>query len=184
MSPEQRRLMELHDGELEPGSKEALEAEVRDNPAAQAELRGLVLLGDLVREVASSRAAPPDLADAILARTAGAPVPARRSLPGRRWPRLAAPAAGMLALAAAAVLVINSSQKAERTSQAMSVASAPALKPAASVALAARPSEGVEAGVSIQSVDFGSTQGAIFLVPGGQSETMVVWTLEDANDKG
>ncbi|HEY8947075.1 MAG TPA: hypothetical protein VIM73_22680, partial [Polyangiaceae bacterium] len=44
--------------------------------------------------------------------------------------------------------------------------------------------EAVQTGVSIQSVDFGPTPGAIFMVSGAEQETMVVWTLEDTNDKG
>jgi hypothetical protein len=33
--------------------------------------------------------------------------------------------------------------------------------------------------VSIESVDFGATQGAIFLVSAGVTDTMVVWTLDE-----
>ena len=77
---------------------------------------------------------------------------------------------------------MSTSRQRESTGAAAPVGSVQ--KPAGSVAVASLPTEPAEAGVSIQSVDFGTTSGAIFLVPAGQSETMVVWTLEDANDKG
>lgn len=182
MSSDPRRLMEFHDGELDEDSKEALEAEVRLNPSARAKLRGLALLGDLVREAESSRAAPPDLVNAILDRTVGRPAPGPRAVPRRPWQRFAPAAAGVLALAAGVAVVMSTSRQTEPTGAVAPMGSPQ--KPAGSVAVAVLPTEPAEAGVSIQSVDFGTTRGAIFLVPGGQSETMVVWTLEDANDKG
>lgn len=180
MTPEQQRLMALHDGELDASAEAALEAELAQ-PRNRAELRRLALIGELVREAEAARAVPPDLADEILARTIGtAPRrPARDRKPA--WQRFAAAGAGVLALAAMLALVVT--RRAEP--QAPAAVEARRMEmPAPSVAVAVAPSEPEGSGVSIQSVDFGSTQGAIFLVSGAESETMVVWTLEDTNDKG
>ena len=183
MTPEQQRLMELHDAELDDASKKDLEAALTADSRSRAELRRMALIGDLVREVEASRTAPTDLADQILARTIGA-APRRRAKHRRpAWQRLAPLGAGALALAAAFALFVTSSRQTEP--QASRVVEARRIEPPApSIAVAVAPVEPAGAGVSIQSVDFGSTQGAIFLISAGESETMVVWTLEDANDKG
>jgi hypothetical protein len=194
------RFMAFHDGELDPELRAAVRAELERDPSAQGELASLALVGELVREVHARRAKDVDLTDSILARVhaetprvhAETPRvepprvrsrPARLEVPAtRRWERFA-PAGAALALAAMIALFVTS-YRATLPEPPRGTA-APAGSPRPIVAsIENLPSEAREIGVSIQSVDFGSTQGAIFMVPGGESDTMVVWTLEEGNDKG
>lgn len=180
MTPEARRRMLLHDGELEPAEVEALQAELEQEPRARAELARHRMIGELVRAAYQPRDPGPELTESILARTFGEPKRARTSI--RRRLAVAVPLAAGLALAALVALVVRPPRQAPP--EAARIALAPAPRP--SVAPLADPAltELGPSGVSIQSVDFGATQGAIFMVSGGESETMVVWTLEDADDKG
>jgi hypothetical protein len=181
------RFMAFHDGELEPELSAAVRAELERDPSAQGELASLALVGELVREVHARRAKDVDLTDSILARVRAEPPrvprPARIDVPAtRRWERVA-PAGAVLALAAMVALFVTSYRA--TLPEPPPVTAAPTGSPHPVVASVENlPSEAREIGVSIQSVDFGSTQGAIFMVPGGESDTMVVWTLEEGNDKG
>jgi anti-sigma factor RsiW len=177
------RFMAFHDGELEPELRAAVRAELERDPSAQGELASLALVGKLVREVHARRAKDVDLTDSILARVRAEPPRARVEAPvSRRWERFA-PAGAVLALAAMVALFVTSYRA--TLPEPPRVAAAPTSSPRPVVAsIENLPSEAREIGVSIQSVDFGSTQGAIFMVSGGESDTMVVWTLEEGNDKG
>lgn len=180
------KLMSFHDGELDGAELAEAEALIERDPSARSELARLDVVGELVRGAHGRRALSVDLADAVIQRVL-VEVPARgvvhRARP--RWQRYA-PVGVVLAAAAIAGLFLAS----PRETPGPSAARAPsALAPSHVAAVAPQPreepaKEPAEAGVSIQTVDFGSTQGAIFLVSAGETETMVVWTLEDAKDKG
>lgn len=129
-------------------------------------------VADLVREVYAQKLRGVDLTDAILARTTERSSAKPRSSRAR-WARVSSSALVLGALVLGAIGV------ARREAPSGFGEKAPA--PAALRAVEREPEGG---GVAIRSVDFGGTQGAIFLVPGGERDTMVVWTFEELKDEG
>lgn len=177
------RLMELHDGELDASAEVAARQWVGQSPRARAELEQLRLISELVRENHQLADLDSGFTDAIVSRALAAEtqVPLQAAA-GRRspWSR-AAPALGLFAIAAGIALYLSSSRKMESELRPHAALQSTGMLETTVVPSVA---EHTPAGVSIQSVDFGSTNGVIFMVSAGEGDTMVVWTLEDANDKG
>lgn len=189
MTNRAERVMQLFDGELPPAEAEQVRALIASDPAARAEWERLGRLSGLVREVESSRYAAADSVDSILRfvdEQVGAPKPLafakrrRGAVPG-----FVAAGGVVVALAAGIALLLRPAPAPSPQAAAPSAAPAGHLASAASrLARTVEPHAGADLGVAIESVDFGSTQGAIFMVTEGSADTLVVWTLDDANDKG
>jgi len=207
-APMDDRLMLLYDDELGADEAALLEQRLADDPDSAAVLRGLEQVGSLLREAAEDQgAAADDIVIGVLAcidaeesaeATGSLETPDDSGSRGesnvtplpRRW-RHAVPAfAGVLALAAAAVLVFQSGVLSHHpagpdraSTQAMQPQQAakresPAL-PVAQPAVADSPPP-----VAIETVDFGSHDGAIFMVSAGQDSTPVVWLTDEPADQG
>jgi negative regulator of sigma E activity len=202
-APTDDRLMRLYDDELGADEAARLEQRIVDDPESAAVLRGLQQVGSLLREAAAEQgAAADDIAVRVMAcidaeesTSGGAPLeaPDNPSSSGesnvtplpRRW-RHAVPAlAGVLALAAAAVLVFRSgavSHHPAGSTQASTQAMQPqeVQKPASPAPAAAHPVVADSSPpVAIETVDFGSHDGAIFMVSAGQGSTPVVWLTDE-----
>ena len=179
--------MRLHDGELSPSERADAEARLAHDPALRAALDTVRRLSTLIHEAESSRAErAPDVSDAVMAALLGAaPTQAPRSstrAPARAWPRrLGAPAAlAGLALAAGVAMLLT-----RPTEESLAPTARLVAPPTAAPVYSGEPRmEALDHGVSIETIDFGSTQGAIFLVSEGASETMVVWTMDEPDAKG
>jgi hypothetical protein len=166
----------FYDGDTDEEQTRAAQALIAAEPRARARLERLALLGALVREVESERKLPSDFTDRVMSG-----VLAERSPKAQKPRRLPAPAlalASALALAAAIGLWLRGPgtpvpSATTGTTLAQSSPSAAVRDAFEADLLAEAPS------VSIESVDFGATQGAIFLVSAGVTDTMVVWTLDE-----
>lgn len=171
----------LYDGDLDAELERKAKARLAADPVAAARFERLALLGSLVREVEAERQVPAGLAESVMARL-DEPAPSPRVF--KRYPAVAAAAGSALALAAAFVLWLGSQPRPAVPTSTGSVSGAPAhLAPTAhDAAFADAPAEPLT--VSIESVDFGATQGAIFLVSAGVTDTMVVWTLDEPDPTG
>ncbi|HLV66789.1 MAG TPA: hypothetical protein VKY73_13300 [Polyangiaceae bacterium] len=150
----------LHDGELDPETAREVEARLSAFPADRARLERLELIGGLLRELDLAAGMPSDLTDRIVHATE-----ARRSVRARYW----VAAAGLLAAAAAVFVAVSREPIPEGPDEGALLA--------ANTLAEAPP-------VSIESVDFGGTAGAIFMVSAGVTDTMVVWTLDTDSTSG
>lgn len=182
------RWMQLHDGELDPAEESVLRARALQDPRARAELDGFRRTSDLLREVYAGQP-DPALTDLILARVrSSAETRARAGLAIRPafWARrtFGTAVAGVVVVAAAAAAFLVLGLGSQPTGSESRQLGATPLESATGPRVIAQSASEQETGVSIQTVDFGSTQGAIFLVSEGGLETPVIWTLEDAKDKG
>jgi hypothetical protein len=168
----------FYDGDTNEEQTRAAQALIAAEPRSRARLERLALLGSLVREVESERKLPSDFTDRVMAG-----VLAERPLKARKARRLPAPAlavASALALAAAIGLWLRESGTPAVPSAALTANTVAQGSPSAAVRDAFEADLLAEApSVSIESVDFGATQGAIFLVSAGVTDTMVVWTLDE-----
>jgi hypothetical protein len=154
--------------------------EALSDPRARARLERLALMGSLLREVESDRELPADFTDRVMAKVQAFEAP-RRAPRRRAFPALGLAAASALALAAAVGLWLR-----DTTPASQPVALGEASEASASAQPNDLAAEAMEAdalreapAVSIESVDFGPTRGAIFLVSAGVTDTMVVWTLDE-----
>jgi anti-sigma factor RsiW len=196
-APSDERLMRYFDGELEADEAREVEAWLEHSPDGKLMLVGWGRVGDAVRAIGDDvGTAGADIADAVMARIDDAPRPSvvRRLKRGtRRW-MAAVPAIGLsIATAAAVAIYLRHPAPPAGAPGAASVARgapeqavSPAVESASAVAVAATETEN---GASIESVDFGTIGGSIFMVPSGQSsdesETPVVWLMDDvAPDEG
>jgi negative regulator of sigma E activity len=170
------------DGEL--GAAEAAEvrALLASDPSARALAEQLALVGDTIRQQFDALPAV-DLADAVLARIDAEPQAVQPVVQGgavhRFRPRRAlALVSGALALAASVAFLV-----ARWGAQPSPIAVASSVQDVAAPvgAISAPEPEPPEQSVAIERVDFGVSQGAIFLVPGQEDRTVVVWTLDDAS---
>lgn len=183
---EDELLQRYHDGELEPEQCERVRALVARDPSARARLERLALVGSLVRELArdSEHALPADFTDRIMARIGHSPQPQASAAPVTplRRSRLTAvgAAAAALAFAAAAALWLRAAPPHPLALHSPSTIGGPVASPPAEAALASAAFDAPP--VAIESVDFGATRGAIFLVSAGVTDTMVVWTLDEPPD--
>lgn len=179
-------LMAYLDGELEGEALESLEARLREEPELRARLDALLQVVELSSELAAERvAAAPELPasfwerlEAVDAERRGglAPVVPLASRAG--WWK----AGTALAAAAAALLAVwgvaRSPGPVESTSGTGQAPSAPLHSVPTRGPV---PEEEAGAGVAIESVDFGSHAGTIFVVSEDAEEpTLVVWLDEDS----
>jgi negative regulator of sigma E activity len=203
-------VMRYLDDELSAEEQRALEAELAVDPDAQSLLANLEYVGSVVREVAD-RSADVDLTDSIMARVdADAAVPPPQAPPveaardrvraledardakatrARAPIKAAALVAVSLAIAAGAALFIGAQQAPDEGGERARAAPAPVPLPQASaeterVALGESRADAADAdttAAAIESVDFGSSAGSIFLVAEGEGEetTPVVWLVDE-----
>lgn len=200
----QEQLMQLHDDELAPEQLAALEKRVAEDPEAAGVLRGLEQVGQALRGVAEEQGTGAEqIADLVMARIdaedgersaePGSDAGARVLPLSRRWRHTVPTVAGVLALAAAAVLVARSGALARHPAvegpphtSAHLVAQARSAAPKAPVAEPApAPAEADGApSVAIETVDFGSHDGTIFMVSAGDDATPVVWLTDEPAETG
>ena len=179
-------IMLFYDGELdEVGEAEARALLARD-PAARALLARLELVSSVLREVDPAAPAPPGITAAVMARVLEEPSAARFESGGGPWTaprarhrsrRALAAVAVTLALAAGLALLLSRNDEPGSTAGRMMV-------PAPAGAASAPEPEPPEQSVAIERIDFGEDPGAIFLVPGVEERTIVVWTIDAAGDNG
>jgi anti-sigma factor RsiW len=178
-------LMRYYDGEL--SEQEAAELERTLDATGARVVAGLDQLGAILRSAGEQRGeAAGDIAGAVLERIereeAPAPAPTPLAKPAPRW---VAPAA-VAVLAAAASLALFAGSGLESPAPVASRAPLPA-EPSHPVAVPAPPvpepaleeEEDVAPAVAIEAVDFGSYNGAIFMVSAGAEATPVVWLTDD-----
>lgn len=169
-------IMLLHDGELDDEQAEAVRALIEDDASAAALLEQLELVGASVRESALAAASSVDLTDAVMARIEREPVvlDVAPPVPLRRGPaRALAVVSGALALAAGLSLLVTRTMHSRALARSGEVAAPVA-------AMSAPEAQPPEQSVAIERVDFGGSQGAVFMVPGSSDRTLVIWTLDDA----
>lgn len=178
-----RDVMQYHDGETDPLVAGQIEQRLVWDPRQRAYLRSLETIGDGVRDAVRQATPSFDLTDRIMARVAaeavGAAEPARGEArrhvaPTASWHRKITVALGVglgstAALAAGALFWLSVGMPLD--SQPEVTVSAQALD---------RPSADADAalGAAIESVDFGTGGGSIFMVQAGQTPTPVVWLSE------
>ena len=181
MSLSREQLMAYHDGELSEAEARAVEAALEHEPELSEELEAYGELGRFVRaldQANTSKVAAFDVSASVMA--ALEPPRARvHSL----LPRIATWVSLGAAIAAGSVLVIRSwsappvapggPRAGERAE--LSIASAVPELAAVLPGDEAKPSP-----ATIESVDFGSNTGTVFVVSTDSSETPVVWMPDDA----
>ena len=178
-------IMLLHDGELDAEQAEAVRALIEDDASAAALFEQLDLVGSTVRQSVLAAPSLVDLTDEIMARIEREPVvlDVKRPAPPRRGPgRALGIVSGALALAAGLSLLVTRAMHAESPAR-----SADGAAPVAAMSAPPEPPEPEppepeppEQSVAIERVDFGGSQGAVFMVPGSDDRTLVIWTLDDA----
>ena len=169
-------IMLLHDGELDAEQYEAVRALIEDDASAAALFEQLDLVGSTVRQSVLAAPSLVDLTDEIMARIEREPVvlDVKRPAPPRRGPgRALGIVSGALALAAGLSLLVTRAMHAESPARSADVAAPVA-------AMSAPEPEPPQQSVAIERVDFGGSQGAVFMVPGSDDRTLVIWTLDDA----
>jgi anti-sigma factor RsiW len=184
-------LMRYYDGELDAAAARELERKLDADAEAAAVVAGLDQLGDVLRTLSDRRAAnADDIADSVLAKIAaeesgGDAPPASGPRPTGRWSFPAVSA--VLAVAAVAVLWV-AQQRAPQPTAPVAVTPptvAPRAEPTVSVMPPIEqvlPVEEEPVAAAIESVDFGTHNGAIFLVSAGAEATPVVWLTDDAGE--
>lgn len=180
--PSDELLMRYYDGELPPGEAAEVERALAEHPEALAIVDGLAQLGDVVRALGDGRAGSADaIADDVMARLDATPPLAAvpRAATASRW---TLPAVGVtLAAAAAAALWLSREPLPEPlVAQAPTAQPAPLAPPAPPPEPVFAPEEDTLPAVAIEAVDFGTHNGAIFMVSAGQDATPVVWLTDDA----
>jgi hypothetical protein len=168
--------MRYHDGELEDEPAREVERQLATDPEACRVLEALSGLGDAVRAAEHRPGIGPDLADQVMQR-----ISADRARSGSRlWRRTVPVATAALAAAAAVGLWLSTGKDAERPPDAVSSLVVPSSQQptlpepvAAVLALDNGPA------VAIENVEFGERTGTIFMVPGNEQETAVVWLSDD-----
>ena len=169
-------IMLLHDGELDAEQAEAVRALIEDDASAAALFEQLDVVGSTVRQSVLAAPSSVDLTDQIMARIEREPVvlDVKRPAAPRRGPgRALGIVSGALALAAGLSLLVTRAMHAELPARSADVAAPVA-------AMSAPEPEPPEQSVAIERVDFGGSQGAVFMVPGSDDRTLVIWTLDDA----
>ncbi len=194
-APSDRELMQLHDDELSEQAASELLERVGEDERARAVLEGLSQIGDVVRALALDRVASTDLTEGILARidasgNAASPLvvleggaPPVSPTPASKWSVIGVSAAALAAAAAAAFLIGRSDAPTAPVFSAGVAASAPRLatsRPVAPRAVGAEAAQGVAPAAFIEAVDFGMSNGTIFVVSGAQEDdTPVVWVTDE-----
>lgn len=174
MKPEE--LVErYYDGEAGEAEAERVRELLASDAKSREQFERLGLIGSLVREAEAGRRLPANFTDRLMDRIAVEAPPVRR----KRAAAFAAATASALALAALVTLWVRVKPPSGADSSSAPVAQISAPSSAASLGEVAITEPAVGPPVAIESVDFGSTQGAIFLVSAGVTDTMVVWTLDE-----
>ncbi|MFZ5892205.1 MAG: anti-sigma factor family protein [Myxococcota bacterium] len=169
-------IMLLYDGELSEREAEEARALIAADPSAAALFEQLAVVGENVREAALRAPLSSDLVDAVMARVElDAPVVLEpvRPVTRLRPKRALAFVSGALALAAGLALLVSRGVGPQSLAKRAEVAAPVA-------AMSAPEPEPPEQSVAIERVDFGGSQGAVFVVPGPDDRTLVIWTLDDA----
>ncbi|HYP75128.1 MAG TPA: hypothetical protein VER12_04200 [Polyangiaceae bacterium] len=191
MSISREQLMRYHDGELSEAEARLVETAIEQEPALVAELDAYSELGSFLRAWEQSNAnklASFDVSESVLSA-----LEPRRARVHSLLPRIATWVSLSAAIAAGSVLVVRSwsappvqpagapsGEQAQRTPTDGSTspsATAPELSVAA--VLEAVGEEPPPAPATIESVDFGSNTGEVFVVSTDSSETPVVWMPDD-----
>ena len=181
--PSDELLMRLHDDEL--SDEELAELEQRLDAEDRAKLDGLAQVGDFVRALGSKdEAAADDIADAVMARIDAGEASRLGEPKASRW---TLPAVGLTLAAAAALALWVSREPPPPAPVAQPLPTAPAVvvrrDPAPEPI--STPEDEISPAVAIEAVDFGSHNGAIFMVSAGdEATTPVVWLTDDAIESG
>lgn len=189
MSVSREQLMRYHDGELSEAEVRVVEAALEQEPALLEELEAYSELGSFVRawdQANVNQLASFDVSESVM--TALEPPRARvHSL----LPRIATWVSLSAAIAAGSALVVRSwstaplappgAPSAERAEGSTESASPSASVPSLSAVLGVIDEEQPKPPpATIESVDFGSNAGEVFVVSTDSSETPVVWMPDDA----
>jgi hypothetical protein len=193
---DQQTLMQLYDGELPPDEIESARLRLEQDPEWRSVFEGLGQLSEAVCALCDARSeGADDLVDRVLREIdrdqARKPQGARLiRLPLRR---------ALLGVAAAAALAAGVALLIGRTPGAVpspeDVLSAPVaalLQPLASdraeespvVAVVEDADADLAPSVAIEAVDFGASNGTIFMVPTGSTATPVVWVMDEPAAQG
>jgi len=188
MSVSREQLMRYHDGELPPAEARVVEAALEQDPSLLEELDAYADVGSFMRawdQTNTSKLAAFDISDSVLAA-----IEPPRARVHSLLPRIATWVSLGAAIAAGSVLVVRSwsappvpprspsAAQAEQPGLASPSASAPEL----SAVLAAAAEEAHEPPpppATIESVDFGSNTGEVFVRSTDTSETPVIWMPDD-----
>lgn len=180
---DEQELMSFYDGELPDDRVAVWEERLRSDEEAANALARLRSIGDAVRQLSDERGAGgAQIADAVMAAIArdGQGAAAR---PASAWRRLAPVAAATLALAAAVTLVLRGAGERAGAVGTPAESAVSANGPAPARSEAVEPSEAAEPemvpAVAIESVDFGAHDGTIFMVQSGDTDTPVVWLVDE-----
>lgn len=175
-TPDISERMEFFDGELSEERARAVEDHLARHPDQRAELSAWAAVGEWVRQDPRFQQ-DPDLTDAVLQRIerqrgAGG----REARFGRRMGAWGLVAGGALAVAAAAAVWLGA-RSAPPAAPRAALPVEPVLGSAAPAPLAAPVESETVPAVAIESIDFGTHEGAIFVV--GEDATPVVWLNDD-----
>jgi negative regulator of sigma E activity len=208
VSIDHRTLMQYFDGELADEQAAEIEALLETDAEARRVLEGIEQVGAVVRGVMLDRAgAADDLTDAVMARISASPAEGRRphtgqsarpaarrlergrlrALAERPQVRRAVPVALVTLAAAAAVALLfeRANPRPPRVTQPSQPVTAVATHRPPAVPLPSQEPElelasadSVPA-IAIETVDFGSREGTIFMLAEGEMATPVVWLMDE-----
>jgi anti-sigma factor RsiW len=178
MSVSRQVLMRYHDQELSESEALAVAAEVERDPELAEEIAAYAELGSFVRAWGEARSAEHvDLVDDIMLAIEPPAHKFAKVSPIRvHAPRIVAWVSLAAAVAAGAVLVARSWSADPNAARGAGADGSVAVTTSAS---AAEPTEPPAPPVAIESVDFGTKGGTVFVVSTDSAETPVVWTTDD-----
>jgi anti-sigma factor RsiW len=189
MNVSRELLMRYHDGAVSEEEALSVEEALEHEPALLEELEAYSELGSFVRAWGEARSEHEiDIADSVMAQIDASEVraPVRRIAPVHSLlPRLATWVSLGAAIAAGSVLVARSwsappvpraAHPAAGGEQAALVAPSAVAPPDVSAALEDEPKEPP---ATIESVDFGKTNGTVFVVSTDSADTTVIWMPDD-----
>ena len=192
MNVSRELLMRYHDGAVTEEEAVLVEDALEHEPALLEELEAYSALGSFVRAWGEVRSeAQVDLADSVMSaiESMEPPVPRVASVHSI-WPRLATWVSLGAAVAAGSVLVARSwsappvvPRSAHAAApEATTSADAPSARVAPPDVSAALEEEPKEPPATIESVDFGKTNGTVFVVSTDSADTPVIWMPDDDAD--
>jgi hypothetical protein len=198
MNVSRELLMRYHDAAVSEDEARAVEEALEQDPALLEELEAYSELGTFVRAWGEARSEPHiDIADAVMASILAEEPRAEPRQPAPHvatvhsiWPRLATWVSLGAAIAAGSVLVARSwsappmphggrGASAGAGDQAALVASGTVAAVAPPDVSAALEEEPKPPPATIESVDFGNTNGTVFVVSTDSADTPVVWMPDD-----
>ena len=197
MSVSRQLLMRYHDGAVSEEEAAAVEEALEHEPALLEELEAYAELGSFVRTWGKARSEhASDIADSVMERIDALAAPVLAPLPRiapvhSLWPRVATWLSLGAAIAAGSVLVVRSwsappgmprgshAAGAGDNTAALVTPSAAAPRVAPPDVSAALEEEPKEPPATIESVDFGKTNGTVFVVSTDSADTPVVWMPDD-----